>query len=85
MQFKNNFCLKLKNIFFVFDSKLIFYSHGCIHNVLLTLPDVLKINVENDNIVLMLSIVVHINVEIDNVEYTLLNFVNLNVDINKVA
>ena len=43
---------------------LIFFSNGHIRNVVLTLPNVVKIDVENDNGVSTLSDVVQFNVEI---------------------
>ena len=47
------------------------FENGHVHNVLLTLPNVVKLDVENNNVVLTLPKVVHINVEIDNVDSTL--------------
>ena len=44
-----------------------------IHNVVLTLIDVVKLDVENNNIVSTLSNVVNINIEIDNVDLTLIS------------
>ena len=43
------------------------FSNGHIHNVVLTLPNFLKIEVENDNVVSTLSNVLQIYIEIDNV------------------
>ena len=63
---------------------LIFFSNGHIRNVVSTLPNVVKIDDEND-IVSTLSNVVQINVEIDNIDSTLLNVANFNVDIHKVV
>ena len=76
--------MKLKNIILYLTLGLLFFSNGHIHNVVLTLPNVLKINVENDTVVSTLSNVVQINVEIDNVGSTLLNVVNSNVDVQNV-
>ena len=64
---------KLKNITLLFTRCLIFFSNGHIRNVVSTLPNIVKIYVENDNVVLTLSNVVQINFEIDNVDSTLLN------------
>ena len=54
--------LKLKNI--IFESKLNFFlkKNGYIRNVVSTLPNVVKIDVENDNVVSTLSNVVQFNV-----------------------
>ena len=64
---------------------LVFFSNGYIRNVVSTLYNVVKINIENDNVVSTLSNVVQINVEIDNVDSTLLNVVNFNVDVHNVV
>ena len=57
----------------VFESRLIFFfSNGHIRNVLSTLPNVVKINVENDNVVSTLSNVVKSNVKKHNVVSTLI-------------
>ena len=50
-----------------------FFSNGHIYNVVSTLPNVVKIEVENDNVVSTLFNVLQINVETDNVESTLFN------------
>ena len=71
--------MKLKNIILYLTLGLLFFSNGHIHNVVLTLPNVLKINVENDTVVSTLSNVVQINVEIDNADSTLLNVVNSDI------
>ena len=66
------YSLKLKNnILFLTTGLIIFFSNGHIHDVVSTLPNVVKIYVKNDNVVLTLSKVVQINVEIDNVDLTL--------------
>ena len=76
--------LKLKNIILFFTRGLFFFSNGHIHNVVSTLPDVVKINVENDNVVLTLSNAFQINVKINNVDLTLLNVVNFNIVVRNV-
>ena len=76
--------LKLKNIILLLNRGLIFFWNGHIHNVVSTLPNVLKIDIENDNVFSTLSNVVQFNVEIDNVVSTLLNVVNHNVDVHIV-
>ena len=79
------YSLKLKNIILFLNRGLIFFSNGHIRNVVSTLPNVVKIDVENDNVVLTLSNVVQFNVEIYNVVSTLLNVVNFNVDLHNIA
>ena len=63
----------------------LFFLNSHIRNVVLTLPNVVKIDVENDNVVSTLSNVVQFNVEIHNVVSTLLNVVNYNVDVHNVV
>ena len=53
---------KLKNILFL-NRGLIFFSNDHIRNVISTLPNFLKIDVENNNFVSTLSNVVQFNVE----------------------
>ena len=77
--------LKLKNIILFLNRGLTFFSNGHIRNVVPTLPNALKIDLENDNVVLTLSNVVQFNVEIYNVVSTLLNVVNFNVDVHNVV
>ena len=60
------------------------FENGHINNVVSTLINVVKLDVENNNIVWTLSNVVNINIEIDN-ESTLLNVVNFNVGIHNVV
>ena len=73
-----------KIIILFFTRGLIFFSNGHIRNVVSTLPNAVKINVENDNVVSTLSNVVQINVEIDNVDPKLLN-VYVSVDVHNVV
>ena len=60
------------------------FANDHIHNVVLTLPKTMKVDVENYNVVLMLSSVVYINFEIDNADSTLFNVINCNVDKHNV-
>ena len=74
--------------YFVFESWLIiifFFSSGHIHNVVSTLPNVVKIDIEIDNVVSTLSNVVLFNVEKHNIVSTLFNVVNFNVDVLSVV
>ena len=60
--------------YFVFDSRFnffFFFSNGPIH-VVAMLPNVVKIDVENDNVVLTFSNLVQFNVEKHNVVSTLI-------------
>ena len=77
--------LKLKNIVLLLNRGLIFFSNGHIRNVVSTLPNVAKINVENENVVSTLSNVVQFNVETHNVVSALSNVVNFNVDVRNVV
>ena len=60
------------------------FANDHIHKVVLTLPKIVKVDVENNNAVLMLSSVVYINFEIDNGDSTLFNVINCNVDKHNV-
>ena len=62
-----------------------FFSNGHIRNVVSTLPNVVKIGVENDNVVSTLSNVVQFNVEKHGVVSTLFYIVNFNVDIHNIV
>ena len=73
------------NFFLLFFQKMHFcsfqrFATGHIHNVVLTLINVVKLDVENNNIVSTLSKLVSIKVEIDNVDSTLFNVESFNVD-----
>ena len=82
----NDFHLKLKNIIWLF-LKAYFdcFAKGHIHNVVSTLPNVVKPDVENNNIVSTLFDVDHIDVEIHNVDSTLSNVVNFDVEVHSVV
>ena len=83
--FQFSIFFEVKKYYFVLESRLIFFSNGHIRNVVSTLPDVVKINVENENVVSTMSNVVQFNVEIHNVVSTLLNLVNFNDDVHSVV
>ena len=63
--------LKLKKILFL-NQGLIFFPICHIRNVVSTLPNVVKIDVENHNVVSTLSNVVQFNVDVRNVASTLI-------------
>ena len=77
------YCLKHKIILFL-NRSLIFFSNGHIRKVVLTLPNVVKIDVETD-VISTLSNVVQFNVEMHNVVSTLLNVANYNVDVHNIV
>ena len=79
------YSLKLKNIILFVNRCLIFFPNGHIRDVVSTLPNAVRMEVENDNLVLMLPNVVQFNVEIHNVVSTLLNVVNFNVVVHNVV
>ena len=91
------YSLKLKTIILFLTRGIIFifFQNGHSHNVVSTLPNVVKICVENDNVVQMKMIIyvendnfVQIRVEIqswNSVDSTVLNVLNLNVDVHNVA
>ena len=84
--FEFDIFLEAKKYYFVFDSRhFFFFSNGHIRNIYSTLPNVVKIDVENDNAVWTLSNVVRFNVEMQNVVSTLLSVVNFNVHLHNVV
>ena len=52
------YCLKLENIILLLNQGLLFFSNDHIRNVISTFPNVVKIDVENDNVVSTLPNVV---------------------------
>ena len=83
--FEPTIFFEVQKYYFVFESRLKFFPNGRICNVVSTLPNVVKIDVENDNVVSTLSNVVQFNVEKHNVVSTLFYVVNFNVDIHNVV
>ena len=65
--FESRIFFEAQKDYFGFELRFIFFPNGHIHNVISTLPNVVKIDVENDNVVSTLSSVVQFNVEIHNV------------------
>ena len=63
--FESSIFLESQKYYFAFESRLFFWN-GHIRNVVSTLPNVVKIDVENDNVVSTLSNIVQFNVEIQN-------------------
>ena len=76
--------LELQKYYFAFESRLNFFWNGHIRNVISTLLNVAKIDVENDNVDSALSNVVQFNVKIHNNVPTLLNVVNISVGVRNV-
>ena len=74
-----------KILFCFWIEAYIFFSNGHIRNVVSTLPNIVKIDVENGNDISTLSNVVQFNVEKHNVVSTLLFVVNFNIDIHNVV
>ena len=83
--FESSILLEAQKYYSPFESRLNSFLNGHIRNVVSALPNVVKIDVENDNVVSTLSNVVQFNVEIHNVVATLLNVVNFNVDVHNVV
>ena len=83
--FESSILFEAQKYYFSFELRLRFFSNGQIGNVVSTFPNVVKIDVENDNAVLTLSNVVQINVEKQNVVSMLFHVVNFNVDVHNVA
>ena len=70
--FESSIFLEAQKYYFAFEWRLNFFWNGYICNVVSTLPNVLKIDVENDNIVSTLSNAVRFNVDVHNVVSTLI-------------
>ena len=70
---ESNIFFEVQKYYFVFESRLLFFfSNDHISIVVSTLPNVVKIDVENHNIVSTLFYVVNFNVDIHNVVSTLI-------------
>ena len=78
---------KLKNTILLLTRGLVFsyLTNSHIRNIVLTLSNVVKFGVKNDNYVLVLSNVAYLSVEIDNVDSTRINVVNSIVDVHNVV
>ena len=63
----------------------VFLRNDHFQNVVFTLTNVVKLDVEKDNVVSTLSNVAHINVEIHNVDLMLFDVVNSNIEIHNVV
>ena len=81
---ESNIFFEVQKYYFVFESRFIFLFKWSFCNVVSTLPNVVKIDVEND-VVSMLSNIVQFNVEKHNVVSTLFYVVNFNIDIHNVV
>ena len=79
------YSLNFKSIILLLNRGLIFFWNGHIRNVISTLLNVAKIDVENDNVVSAFSNVVQFNVKIHNSVPTLLNVVNISVGVRNVV
>ena len=82
---ESNIFFKVQKYYFVFESRLKFFSNGHIRNVVSTFPNVVKIDVESDNVVSTLSNVAQFNVEKHIVVSTLFYVVNFNVIIRNIV
>ena len=79
---ESNIFFKVQKYYFVFESRLIFFSNGHIRNVVSTFPNVVKIDVES--VVSTLSNVAQFNIEKHIVVSTLFYVVNFNVIIHNI-
>ena len=70
---------------FWIEASFLFFRNSHIHNAVSTLPNVVKIYVEDGSVVSTLSNVVQINAEMDNVDATSFSIVIFDVDIHNVV
>ena len=82
--FESSIFFKAQEYYFIFESRLNFFSNGHIRNVVSMLPNVVKIDFENDNVVSTLSNAAQFNVEKYNIVSTLFNIVSFHVDVHNV-
>ena len=76
--FESSIFLEAQKYYFAFEA-FFFFRNGHIRRVVSTLPNVVKIDVENDNVVSTMSNVVQFNAEIHNVVSKLFNVDTHNV------
>ena len=76
-EFESRIFFEAQRYYFAFEWRFIFFSNGHIRNFVLTLLNVVKINVENDNVVSTFSNIVQFS--------TLLNVANFNIDVHNVV
>ena len=65
--FESSIFFEAQKCYFVFESRLNFFSNDHVRNVVSTSPSDVKIDVENENVVSTLSNVVQFNVQIHNI------------------
>ena len=65
--FESSIFFEAQKCYFVFESRLNFFSNDHVRNVVSTSPSDMKIDVENENVVSTLSNVVQFNVQIHNI------------------
>ena len=88
--FESSIFFEAQKYYFVFESRLNFFSNGHIRNVVSTLPNVVKINVEIHTVVSTLLNVVNFNGDVHKVISTLIwrcatsrRYINLKTTLNR--